>query len=120
MIAQRVGSRMQDVFIPVAEGGIRHRIGESFENSTPTKQITGVRVSLNLLGDGLIEAIADEAVARNAESQRQTREGFRGVTVSAPVLETNGHSPVMEVGRLRPSKILLGRRGRQMSPPPQS
>ena len=99
MIAQRVGSRMQDVFVPVAEGGIRHRIGESSENTTPTKQITGNRITLNLLGDGLIEAIADEDIARNAERQRQTQEGFRGVTISAPVLETNGHSPVMEVRR---------------------
>jgi hypothetical protein len=99
IIVQRVGNKTQDVVVPVAEGGIRHRLGESSENATPTKQITGARVSLNLLGDGLIEAIADEDIARNAESQRQAQGGFRGVTASAPVLETNGHLPLMEVGR---------------------
>lgn len=99
MLAQRVGSKTQNGFIPVAEGGIRHRFGESLENTTPSKQITGNRVSLNLLGDGLIEVISDKDIDGNEEYQRRTQEGLLGVTVSAPVLEASGTSLVtgMEV-----------------------
>lgn len=96
---QRVGRRSRDQFAPVAEGGVRHRLGESFENASANQQVTGNRVSLNLLGDGLVEAIADEVIASNVDRQIRAREGPLGSTVAAPILEMNGRSPMSRIGR---------------------
>jgi len=56
MTVKRVGSLSMGKFAPATEGGIHHRHGESAESSDSASQISGERVSLNLLGDGHIEA----------------------------------------------------------------
>jgi len=99
MTVQRVGYLSREAFTPVAEGGIRHRLGESAASANPKKQITGNRVSLTLLGDGLIEAIGDKEIAENADQQSRGNEGIFGTVVRAHVLEGNGSLSVMRVGR---------------------
>ena len=59
-----------------------HRHGESAESSNHVNQVRGDRVSLNLLGDGYIEAIGeqynrqiDELLQQAAQEQEQANEG---------------------------------------------
>jgi hypothetical protein len=68
MTVQRKGALLVGgLFVPASEGGLHHRSGESAENSVPANQITGERVSsLNLLGDGYIEAIDSRDIEQNA------------------------------------------------------
>jgi hypothetical protein len=54
MSVERMGLRLDGKFVPTSEGGIHHRNGESAQSSPSAKQITGERVSLNLLGDGRV------------------------------------------------------------------
>jgi CxxC motif-containing protein (DUF1111 family) len=87
------------VFAPGSEGGIHHRHGQSAQPSDHAEQVSGERVSLNLLGDGYIEAIDSGDIERNARQQRHGTLGIAGDTVSAPALETIGSPPKMQIGR---------------------
>jgi hypothetical protein len=57
MTVQRIGASLEGTFSPSSEGGIHHRNGESELSSASAKPITGDRVSVNLMGDGYVEAI---------------------------------------------------------------
>lgn len=96
---QRIGVSCGRRFLPASEGGIHHRDGESAQSSALTSQISGERVSLNLLGDGYIEAIGSRDIRHNVEQQRQANLGIEGMAASAPVLEANESSTNMQVGR---------------------
>jgi hypothetical protein len=72
MTVQRVGTLLEGKFVPASEGGLHHRNGESAQNFNSSKQITGDRVSLSLLGDGYIEAIDSRDIKQNDQQQRQT------------------------------------------------
>ncbi len=98
MMVRRMGTYLDRRFVPALEGGIHHRNGESARSSPPAKQIVGERVSLNLLGDGYIEAIDRRDIQQNAQHQRHANWGISGVVVSTPVLETNTARPEMQVG----------------------
>jgi len=104
MTVERVGSTSREAFTPVAEGGIRHRFGESATSANPKTQTAGGRVSLSLLGDGFIEAIGDKEIAGNADQQRRRNDGIFGMVASAPVLEANGR-PVPTENSGWPSKV---------------
>src|ERR1700676_1154493 len=99
MTVERVGSSSAGQFTPASEGGIHHRHGESAKSSGSANQVSGERVSLNLLGDGYIEAIDSRDIEQNAKQQRLANLGIAGVVVSAPVLEASGSQPKMQVGR---------------------
>ena len=99
MTVERVGNLSAKRFTPASEGGIHHRHGESAQSSDPTDHITGERVSLNLLGDGYIEAIDGRDIEHNAQQQRLENLGIAGMVVSAPVLEPAGSEPKLQVGR---------------------
>jgi CxxC motif-containing protein (DUF1111 family) len=99
MTIERVGSLLDGKFIPASEGGIHHRNGESALSSASMKPMTGERVSLNLLGDGYIEAIDSLDIEQNAQQQRQTSLGIAGVVVSGHVLETSASLSKMQAGR---------------------
>ena len=90
MTVRRDGLSLEGKFIPASEGGIHHRSGESAQNSAFANEISGERVSLNLLGDGYIEAIDSHEIEQNVQQQSQVNLGIAGVVVSAPVLETSG------------------------------
>jgi hypothetical protein len=67
MAVERIGTSSAAGIVPAKEGGIHHRHGESAQNSaSPSNQISGERVSLNLMGDGYIESTA----ARSNEMPR--------------------------------------------------
>jgi CxxC motif-containing protein (DUF1111 family) len=99
MTIARVGNLSAGEFAPAAEGGIHHRHGESAQSSESANQVTGERISLNLLGDGYIEAIDSRDIKQNARQQRKANLGIAGVVVSAPVLEASGSQPKMQSGR---------------------
>ena len=99
MRVQRKGRSLQGIFFPFAEGGIHHRDGESAQDPAVGKEIKSDRVSVNLLGDGYLEAMNDRDVEQNALTQRQAAQGIGGVIVLAPVLETSGSSTVMQAGK---------------------
>jgi CxxC motif-containing protein (DUF1111 family) len=99
MTVKRVGSSFTGKFSPASEGGIHHRHGESARSSASVNQVSGERISLNLLGDGYIEAIDSRDIAHNAKQQREANQGIAGVAVSAPVLEATGSQPKMQSGR---------------------
>jgi len=99
MTAERIGAWFEGRFIPASEGGIHHRNGESSQSTASANQITGVRVSLNLLGDRYIEAVNDRDIEQNAQQQRQVNLGIAGAVVSAPVLEASESSTEVRVGR---------------------
>ena len=100
MTVQWMGASFEGKFVPASEGGIHHRNGESGQSSPSAKQISGERVSLNLLGDGYIEAIDSRDIEQNTQQQRQANLVIAGAMVNAPVLETIGSSAKMQVGRL--------------------
>ena len=99
MTVERVGQSSAGKFVPSSEGGIHHRHGESSQSSDPTDQISGERVSLNLLGDGYIEAIDSRDIEQNAKKQRQTNLRIAGVAVNAPLLEASGSPVKIQTGR---------------------
>ncbi len=99
MTIARVGNLSAGEFAPAAEGGIHHRHGESAQSSAFANQINGERISLNLLGDGYIEAIDSRDIKLNAKQQRRVNLGIAGVVVSAPVLEASGSQLKMQSGR---------------------
>jgi CxxC motif-containing protein (DUF1111 family) len=96
---QRTGATFQGKFVAASEGGIHHRNGESAQNSVSANQITGERASLNLLGDGYVEAIDSRDIERNVQQESQANLGIAGVDVIAPVLEATGSPAKMLVGR---------------------
>jgi hypothetical protein len=96
---QRTGFLIEGNFILAPEGGIHHRNGESAQSSASTKQLTGERVSLSLLGDGYIEAVDSRDIEQNVRRQHQSNLGIAGVVVSAPVVEASGSPTKMQVGR---------------------
>jgi hypothetical protein len=100
MTVQRIGASLEGSFSPSSEGGIRHRNGESELSSATAKPITGDRVSVNLRGDGYIEAIDSRDIEQNAQQRRGANLGVAGVVVSAPVLEASASLTKMQVGRL--------------------
>src|SRR5258708_31987298 len=93
MTTQRIGAWFEGRFIPASEGGIHHRNGESAQSTASANQISGERISLNLLGDGYIEAIDSRDIKQNAKQQRRANLGITGVVVRAPVLEPLGSPP---------------------------
>jgi hypothetical protein len=95
---RRVGEISRGHFIAGAEGGIRHSRGESSENGRLDRLI-GQRASLNLLGDGYIEAIDGRDLERNAQEQHQASQGIGGIAVQAPVFEARGSAIVRGQGR---------------------
>jgi CxxC motif-containing protein (DUF1111 family) len=99
MTVQRKGSSVEGKIIPAPEGGIHHRSGESAKSSGSTYQITGDRVSLNLLGDGYIEAVDRLDIEQNALRQRQANLGIAGLVVNPPVLESGGSTTKWQIGR---------------------
>jgi CxxC motif-containing protein (DUF1111 family) len=99
MTVQRLGWSFAGRFVPVPEGGIHHRTGESAQSSPSGKQIIGERVSLSLLGDGYIEAIDSRNIEQKAQQQRKADMGIVGALVSAPILEASSSATEMQVGR---------------------
>lgn len=67
------------------------------ERISTAETIRAFRISLNTLGDGFIESIADQTLLNLASSQcARTDGGICGETVQVPVLEANG---ALAVGR---------------------
>src|SRR5438552_9234314 len=61
------------------------------ERVPDTETIRTTRASLNLLGDGLVEAVADETLIEIARAQRRTTRGtIRGQALYVPILEAPG------------------------------
>ncbi len=64
---------------------------------TPEENIRTFRTSLNVLGDGFVEAIADETLMEIARNQpRQSGGAIAGQVIQVPVLEAPG---ITRVGR---------------------
>src|SRR3989440_2018342 len=67
------------------------------ERVPDTENIRTMRASLNLLGDGLVEAVADETLIEIARVERRTTRGAtRGQALYVPILEAPG---VTRIGR---------------------
>src|SRR5881409_1478409 len=67
------------------------------ERVPDTETIRTTRASLNLLGDGLVEAVADETLIEIARAQRRTTRGtIRGQALYVPILEAPGE---IRIGR---------------------
>src|SRR5207247_231131 len=61
--------------------------------------IRTTRASLNLLGDGLVEAVADETLIEIARAQRRaTRGTIRGQALYVPILEAPGETRIGRFG----------------------
>src|SRR5438552_11244807 len=61
------------------------------ERVPDTETIRTTRASLNPLGDGLVEAVADETLIEIARAQRRTTRGtIRGQALYVPILEAPG------------------------------
>jgi CxxC motif-containing protein (DUF1111 family) len=97
LTVERAGRWENGKYVPVAEGGIVHRHSDTPSKSEKT--MAGERVSVNLLGDGFIEAIADADLRRNAAEQRESKRGINGTLVEAPVLEAGSRHPETRPGR---------------------
>src|SRR5207244_2512357 len=69
------------------------------ERVPDTETIRTTRASLNLLGDGLVEAVADETLIEIARAQRRTTGGtIRGQALYVPILEAPGMTRVGRFG----------------------
>ncbi len=69
------------------------------EHVPDTETIRTLRTSLNLLGDGFVEAVADETLTeRSARQCRETRGRICGKAISVPVLEAPGKNRVGRFG----------------------
>jgi Di-haem oxidoreductase, putative peroxidase len=99
LTVERAGRWENGKYIPAVEGGIFHRHGDPAKSTQLEKGVVGERVSINLLGDGFIEAIADEDLRKNAAEQHTSKTGIRGILVEAPVLESGLDRPKIQVGR---------------------
>lgn len=69
------------------------------EHVPDTETIRTLRTSLNLLGDGFVEAVADETLTEGSVRQcRETRGRICGKAISVPVLEAPGKNRVGRFG----------------------
>src|SRR3989442_4040072 len=69
------------------------------ERVPETETIRTTRASLNLLGDGLVEAVAEETLLDLAREQRRTTHGqIHGQTVRVPIVEAPGATGVGRFG----------------------
>jgi hypothetical protein len=80
---QRIGSSIGRSFFPSPESGIHHRIGESALSLNSAKPITGDRISVNLRGDGYIEAI-------NSREHREKHPGTAACPPGSPGSDGQG------------------------------
>ncbi len=75
------------------------RDSEIQERVPDTETIRTLRASLNLLGDGLVEAVADETLIEIARAQRRTTRGtIRGQALYVPILEAPGQTRIGRFG----------------------
>jgi CxxC motif-containing protein (DUF1111 family) len=89
------------------DAGIQERVPPVFSRGiNQEEQIRTTRTSLNLLGDGFVEAIADKTLQSIADSQPHDAGSggiVRGQVISVPVEETRGPygggTPLCRVGR---------------------
>jgi CxxC motif-containing protein (DUF1111 family) len=73
--------------------------GEVQEHVPDSANVRALRASLNLLGDGFVEAIADVTIQQIAANQCKTSGGqICGQVISVPVLEAPGQSRVARFG----------------------
>src|SRR5438876_4982887 len=69
------------------------------ERVPDTETIRTLRAALNLLGDGLVEAVADETLIEIARAQRRTtRFAIRGQALYVPILEAPGQTRIGRFG----------------------
>ena len=69
------------------------------ERVPDTETIRTTRLSLNLLGDGLVEAIADETLIGLAREQRRATSGrIHGQALRVPIVEAPGQSGIGRFG----------------------
>ena len=69
------------------------------ERVPDTETIRTTRASLNVLGDGLVEAVADETLIEIARAQRRTTRGtIRGQALYVPILEAPGQTRIGRFG----------------------
>src|SRR3989441_9464376 len=69
------------------------------ERVPETETIRTTRAALNLLGDGLVEAVADETLIEIARVQRRTTRGtIRGQALYVPILEAPGETRIGRFG----------------------
>ena len=69
------------------------------ERVPDTETIRTTRLSLNLLGDGLVEALADQTLLELAREQRRaTRGQIHGQALWVPILEAPGHTALGRFG----------------------
>jgi CxxC motif-containing protein (DUF1111 family) len=69
------------------------------ERITTAETIVAPRTSLNLLGDGFLEAIANGTITNLATTQcNQTGGAICGLAISVPVLEAPGHNRIGRFG----------------------
>jgi CxxC motif-containing protein (DUF1111 family) len=75
---------------------IQERVPES-------ESIRTTRISLNLLGDGFVEAVADQSLIELARQQcKKSRGKICGLVIYVPIVETPGRSGVGDLaGRMR-------------------
>lgn len=59
----RAGSFVDGKYVGVKDGGILHAI--NYDTSAMGATMYGPRVTLNLLGDGYIEAVSDDEFQKN-------------------------------------------------------
>src|SRR5437762_13610434 len=69
------------------------------ERVPDTETIRTTRASLSLLGDGLVEAVADETLIEIARAQRRSTRGtIRGQALYVPILEAPGETRIERLG----------------------
>jgi CxxC motif-containing protein (DUF1111 family) len=69
----RAGSFAVGKYVGVRDGGILHTI--NYDNGDTSATMYGPRVTLNLLGDGYIEAVSDEQLEKIARQQAEESQG---------------------------------------------
>jgi CxxC motif-containing protein (DUF1111 family) len=77
----------------------RSVIPQAQEHVPPTENIRALRAALNTLGDGFVEAIADDTLRDIAENQTEVSGGrIHGEAIEVPVLEAPGQTRVGRFG----------------------
>jgi CxxC motif-containing protein (DUF1111 family) len=113
---QRPQGRFQNASIPIARGRVviagRTLVNdraicpnaafpdsEIQERVPETETIRTLRMSLNLLGDGLVEAVDDQTLIDIARAQRKATQGrIRGQALRVPIVEAPGETRVGRFG----------------------
>src|SRR5579872_2452508 len=98
----RAGHLKNGKYVPGPNGGLIHTRPVRQPNATipVAENILGLRVSLNLLGDGYVEAVPDETLRAIANRQRRTSKGvIHGQMVDAPLVEAGARTKPKRVGR---------------------